>query len=317
MARKILSDIYLAAHSRPEFHVTASIGISVYPEDGEDEQTLLKNADIAMYHAKQQGKNNFQFHSKQMSAHSQERLALESGLRHALERNEFRLHYQPKMNIGTSRMTGMEALLRWQHPDIGMGPPAQFIPLAEETGLIGPIGRWVIRTACLQNKAWQDQGLPAMRVAINLSPTQLADEMLVEDVKAILKETGMRSHLLELEITESMLMQNPKRTTEILTALKGLGLRLAIGHFGTGHSSLASLSLVPIDTIKIDRSFISELPGDAEDRAITAAIIAMGKSLDLALVAEGVETQGQLDFARARLCEFQVTTPASRCRRNS
>jgi diguanylate cyclase (GGDEF)-like protein/PAS domain S-box-containing protein len=307
VARKILSDIVTPLDILgQEFRVTASIGIGIYPQDGGDEQTLMKNADIAMYHAKQEGKNNYQFHSEKMDTNSLERLALESGLRRALERNEFELHYQAKIDLRTSRMTGMEALLRWRHPDLGMVPPSQFIPIAEETGLIGPIGQWVIRTACLQNKAWQDQGLPPVRVAVNLSPRQFTDDNLPKSIAAILKETGMGAAWLELEITESMIMHDVGKTMQKLNTLGKTGIRIAIDDFGTGHSSLAYLKRFPIDTLKIDRSFIRDLPGDAEDKAITTAIIAMGRSLELTVVAEGVETREQLDFLRAHGCdEFQ------------
>jgi diguanylate cyclase (GGDEF)-like protein/PAS domain S-box-containing protein len=307
VARKILADVGSPLDIKgQEFRVSASIGVSIFPQDGGDEQTLMKNADIAMYHAKQEGRNNYQFHSETMDTHSLERLALESSLRRALERNEFELHYQAKTSLGTSRMTGMEALLRWQHPDLGMLAPAQFIPIAEETGLIVPIGYWVIRTACLQNKAWQDRGLPPMRVAVNLSARQFTDESLTRSVASILEETGMDPAWLELEITESLIMHNVGRTMQVLTTLGNLGIRIAIDDFGTGHSSLAYLKRFPIDALKIDRSFISDLPGDAEDKAITTAIIAMGKSLDLTVVAEGVETQDQLDCLRALGCdEFQ------------
>ena len=307
MAHKILFEIASSLDILgQEFRVTASIGISIYPQDGQDEQTLMKNADIAMYHAKQEGKNNFQFHSEQMDTHTLARLALESSLRHALDRNEFQLHYQAKMNLGTSRMTGMEALLRWRHPDLGMIPPAQFIPIAEEIGLIGSIGQWVIRTACRQNKAWQDRGFPPMRVAVNLSARQFNDENLVESITAILEETRMDPKCLELEITESMIMHNVGTTMRKLTALGSAGIRIAIDDFGTGHSSLAYLKRFPIDTLKIDRSFVSDLTRNTEDQTITATIITMGKSLDLTVVAEGVETQEQLDFLRAHGCdEFQ------------
>ncbi len=307
VARKILSEIASALDILgQEIRVTASIGISIYPRDGEDEQTLMKNADIAMYHAKQEGKNNFQYHSEQMDTHSLARLALESSLRRALERNEFQLYYQAKINLGNSRMTGMEALLRWRHPDLGMVPPAQFIPIAEEIGLIGSIGQWVIRTACQQNKAWQDRGFPSMRMAVNLSARQFNDENLVESIAAILEETRMDPTFLELEITESMIMHNVDTTMRKLTALGSTGIRIAIDDFGTGHSSLAYLKRFPIDTLKIDRSFVSDLTRSTEDRTITATIVAMGKSLDLTVVAEGVETREQLDFLRAQGCdEFQ------------
>jgi diguanylate cyclase (GGDEF)-like protein/PAS domain S-box-containing protein len=286
-----------------EFRVTASIGISIYPEDGQDEQTLMKKADIAMYHAKEEGKNNFQFHSERMDTHSFERLALESSLRRALERNEFQVHYQAKMDFATGQMTGMEALIRWQHPDLGMVSPVQFIPIAEETGLIVPIGKWVLRTACLQNKAWQKEGLPPLSVAVNLSARQFADENLLADVTSILNETGMNAAFLELEITESMIMHNVDKAVQTLTKLKTLGIRLSIDDFGTGYSSLSNLKRFPIDTLKIDRSFIRDLPGDSEDKAITRAIIAMGKSLNMTLVAEGVETQEQAEFLRAHACD--------------
>jgi diguanylate cyclase (GGDEF)-like protein/PAS domain S-box-containing protein len=289
-----------------ELRVTASIGISIYPQDGQDEQTLMKNADIAMYHAKQQGKNNFQFHSEQMDTHTLARLALESSLRHALDRNEFQLYYQAKIDLRTSRMSGMEALLRWRHPDLGMVPPAQFIPIAEEIGLIGSIGQWAIRTACRQNKAWQERGFPPMRVAVNLSARQFNDDNLVEGITAILEETRMDPACLELEITESMIMHNVGTTMRKLTALGDAGIRIAIDDFGTGHSSLAYLKRFPIDTLKIDRSFVSDLTRSTEDKTITAAIITMGKSLGLTVVAEGVETLEQLDFLRAHGCdEFQ------------
>ena len=304
VAHKILADIASSLDILgQEFRVTASIGISIYPRDGQDEQTLMKNADIAMYHAKQEGKNNFQFHSEQMDTHTLARLALESSLRRALERNEFALYYQAKMNLGTSRITGMEALLRWRHPDLGMVPPVQFIPIAEEIGLIESIGQWVIRTACRQNKAWQDRGFPPMRVAVNLSARQFNDENLVQSIAAILAETRMDPTCLELEITESMIMHNVGTTMLKLTALGNTGIRIAIDDFGTGHSSLAYLKRFPIDTLKIDRSFVADLTRSSEDKTITATIITMGKSLDLTVVAEGVETQEQLDFLRMNGCD--------------
>jgi diguanylate cyclase (GGDEF)-like protein/PAS domain S-box-containing protein len=307
VAQKILFEIASALDIlEQEIRVTASIGISIYPEDGEDEQTLMKNADIAMYHAKQEGKNNFKFHSEKMDTHTLARLALESSLRRALDRNEFELYYQAKINLGTSRMAGMEALLRWRHPDLGMVPPTQFIPIAEEVGLIGSIGQWVIRSACQQNKAWQDLGYPPMRVAVNLSARQFTEENLVQSIAAILEETRLDPAWLELEITESMIMHNVATTMQKLTTLGDMGIRIAIDDFGTGHSSLAYLKRFPIDTLKIDPSFVSDLTRSTEDKTITAAIITMGKSLDLIVVAEGVETAEQLDFLRAHGCdEFQ------------
>jgi EAL domain-containing protein (putative c-di-GMP-specific phosphodiesterase class I) len=282
--------------------VTASIGISMFPNDAQDEQALMKNADMAMYLAKEEGKNNFQFYSKDIKAQSVERLTLETSLRRALEREEFFLHYQAKLDLATGVISGVEALLRWQHPDLGLVSPAQFIPLAEETGLIVPIGTWVLKTACVQNMAWQHAGLPPVHMAVNLSPRQFADENLLTDLATVLRETGMRPELLELEITESMVMGNVDRAARQLNAIKEMGVRLAIDDFGTGYSSLAQIKRFPIDTIKVDRSFIREIPNDAEDKAIAEAIIAMGRSLSLTVVAEGVETEEQQAFLRAHAC---------------
>jgi diguanylate cyclase (GGDEF)-like protein len=286
-----------------EFRVTASIGISAYPQDGLDEQTLTKNADIAMYQAKAEGKNNFQFYSEKLNANSLARLTLESGLRHALERNEFRLHYQAKRDILSRRVTGMEALLRWEHPDLGVVAPMQFIPVAEETGLIVPIGKWVLRTACMQNVAWQRQGLPVLSIAVNLTARQFRDDQLLVDVSAILAETGMDAKLLELEIAESLLTHDVENTLRILTAVKALGIRIAIDDFGTGYSSLATLQRFPLDTIKIDRSFVRDIAGGADDTGLADAIIAMGKSLSMTVVAQGVETKAQADFLRIHACD--------------
>jgi diguanylate cyclase (GGDEF)-like protein len=289
-----------------EFRVTASIGISAYPQDGLDEQTLTKNADIAMYQAKAEGKNNFQFYSAALNANSLERLALESSLRHALERNEFRLCYQAKCDIGTGRITGMEALLRWAHPDLGLLVPMQFIPMAEETGLIVPIGRWVLETACSQNVAWQNAGAPPLNIAVNLSARQFADERLLEDVRAALETVGMDPGLLELEISESVLIRDVDTTLRILTALKGLGIRIAIDDFGVGYSSLTTLQRFPLDTIKIDRSLIRSIAVDAENWGLADAVITMGRNLSLTVVAQGVETSEQAEYLRAHACdEFQ------------
>ena len=286
-----------------EYHVTGSIGISTYPTDGRDPASLLKNADIAMYLAKDSGKNNFQFYSAKHNVHSFERLALESALRHALGREEFTLHYQPKIDIGTGNIVGVEALLRWNQPDLATVSPAQFIPLAEETGLIVPIGRWVLRTACAQAAAWRREGLPELRVAVNLSARQFADETLIDDIAAALQEAGLPAECLELEITESMVMQNPERAVTTLTRVRDLGISVAIDDFGTGYSSLGYLKRFPIDTVKIDRSFIKDLPHDADDAAITRAVIAMAGSLHIRVIAEGVETRDQLEFLRAHDCD--------------
>jgi len=286
-----------------ECRVTASIGISIYPRDGEDEQSLMKNADMAMYFSKEEGRNNYQFYSKDIQSQSKERFSIETNLRLALERKEFSLEYQARLDFKTGTITGVEALLRWNNPYLGSVTPTQFIPVAEETGLILPIGRWVMKTACAQNIAWQRQGLPAICMAVNLSLRQLMDDNLLEDIKATLKESGMAPNLLELEITESMVMNNPTRLIAVLTKIKELGLRLAIDDFGTAYSSLAQIKHFPIDTLKVDRSFIRNLPQDYEDKAITEAIISMGKTLSLTVVAEGVETKEQEDFLREQVCD--------------
>ena len=286
-----------------EYHVTGSIGISTYPADGLDPASLLKNADIAMYLAKDRGKNNFQFYSAQQNAHSFERLALESALRHALERREFVLHYQPKIDMRTNRIIGVEALLRWNHPDLGVVAPNQFIPLAEETGLIVPIGRWVLRTACAQSAAWRSDGLPGVRIAVNLSARQFSDDALIADIGDALAEAALAPEGLELEITESMVMQNPERAVSTLSRLRELGISVSIDDFGTGYSSLGYLKRFPIDNVKIDRSFIKDLPHDSDDAAITRAVIAMAQSLRIRVVAEGVETREQLEFLREHECD--------------
>jgi diguanylate cyclase (GGDEF)-like protein len=304
VAQKILSAI-----SRPllligqEFRVTASIGISTYPQDGLDEQTLKRNADIAMYQAKAEGKNNFQFYSQKLNAHSLERLTLESSLRHALERNEFRLHYQAKRDIGSGRITGMEALLRWEHPDLGTVAPMQFIPVADETGLIVPIGRWVLETACSQSVAWRKQGLPPLSIAVNLTARQFRDEQLLQDVSAILTTTGMDPHLLEIELHESLLMHDVENTLRTLMQLKTLGIRIAVDDFGIGYSSVAMLQRFPLDTIKIDRSIIRDIVGNTANSALADAILAVGRSLSLTVVAQGVETPEQAEYLRTYACD--------------
>jgi len=286
-----------------ECRVTASIGISTYPQDGQDEQSLMKNADIAMYFAKEEGKNNYQFYSENIKSMSNERLTIETNLRHAMERNEFSLDYQAKLDLRTRAISGVEALLRWNNPYLGPITPTQFIPIAEETGMIVPIGRWVIKTACAQNVAWQQQGLPSVCMAVNLSLRQLMNENILEDIKNILNETGMSPDLLELEITESMVMHKPERLIPILTKIKDMGVRLAIDDFGTGYSSLAQIKNFPINTLKVDRSFIRNLPQDSNNKAITEAVIIMGKSLKLTVVAEGVETKEQERFLQEQICD--------------
>ena len=256
-----------------------------------------------MYLAKEDGKNGFRFFSGEIKAQSIERLTLETGLRRALEREQFSLHYQPKVDMESGQITGVEALLRWKHPELGLVPPAQFIPLAEETGLIVPIGRWVLREACAQNMAWQRRGLRPVSMAVNLSPRQFADEQLLHDVDEALAASGMSPVLLQLEITESMVMRNVTRAVRVLDAIQSRGIRLAIDDFGTGYSSMSLMKQFPIDTIKIDRSFVRDLPRDSEDQAIAQAIISMGKALGMTVVAEGVETAEQQAFLRDHRCD--------------
>lgn len=304
-----LTQKILAAAMKPimimdkECRVTASIGISIFPRDGEDDQTLIKNADIAMYFAKEEGKNNYQFYSKDIKTQSTERMSIETNLRFALERKEFSLDYQARLDLKTGMITGVEALLRWENPFLGSVTPTRFIPVAEETGLIVPIGRWVLKTACAQNILWQNQGLPPVRISVNLSLRQLMDDNLVEDIKTVLDESGMPPNLLELEISESMLMHNPPQMIAVLTRIKKMGVRLAVDNFGTGYSSLAQISHFPIDTLKVDRSFIRNIAMDSEDKAIIESIINMGKHLSLTVVAEGVETQVQDDLLRKLICD--------------
>ncbi len=305
VAQKLLTVLarpyVLAGH---EYHLTASIGISTFPDDGSDTQTLLKNAETAMYRAKARGTNSYQFYSAEMNVHSFERLVLEGFLRHALELQQFQLYYQPKIDLRTGRVTGMEALLRWMHPGMGTISPVKFIPLAEETGLIVPIGAWVLEAACAQNRLWQEQGLPPMRVAVNLSARQFAHgDVLLATIEDVLKRTGMPAHLLELEITESVAMDNPEHAVALLKKLKALGITLAIDDFGTGYSSLAYLKRFPLDSVKIDRSFIKDIPGDSDDVAIAQAVIALAHSLHLTVIAEGVETDAHVEFLQAQGCD--------------
>ena len=294
---------------------TSSIGITLFGDKRESTSEVLQHADIAMYQAKEDGKNNFQFYSEKLNANSLERLTLESSLRHALERAEFELYYQAKHDMATGNIAGMEALLRWHHPDLGIVAPMKFIPVAEETGLIVPIGKWVLRSACEQNVAWQRAGLPRLNIAVNLTARQFWDEHLLHDIAATLQETGMEASLLEIEIHESLLIQHVERTLKILTALKRLGVKIAIDDFGTGYSSLSTLQRFPLDSIKIDRSFIRDLATRGDQSNLTQAIIAMGKSLSLTVVAQGVETKAQAHFLREHACDeiqgFYFNKPVS------
>ena len=304
VARELLSvlsqPVQLSGH---ECNTTASIGIAMYPTDGADVQTLTKNADMAMYLAKEDGKNDFRFFTKAVRTQSIERLTLETALRRAVERNQFSLHYQPKVDMVSGQITGVEALLRWTHPELGVLAPMQFIPLAEETGLIVPIGRWVLKEACAQNMAWQHRGLRPVSMAVNLSPRQFADENLLQDIDEALAASGMSPVLLQLEVTESMVMRNVSRAVKVLDAIQSRGIRLAIDDFGTGYSSMSLMKQFPIDTIKIDRSFVRDLPRDSEDQAIAQAIISMGKALGMTVIAEGVETTEQQAFLRNHACD--------------
>ena len=285
------------------FLVTGSIGIAQYPADGRDAATLLKYADAAMYLAKSKGKNNIQFYSAELADMAAKQFDVESALRLALTRNELLLHYQPKVGMSGAGILGVEALARWMHPSRGMVPPAEFIPVAEERGLIIPLGRWVIREVCRQNRDWRRAGLVAPRVAVNLSAWQFTDKDLVSDIGDAMAQYGVGSEEFEVELTESVLMTDPERANSVLQRLHRMGVKIAIDDFGTGYSSLSYLKRFPADALKIDRSFICGLPGDADDRAITQAVIAMAHALGLKVVAEGVETEEQLGLLRALGCD--------------
>lgn len=286
-----------------EVSVTCSIGYSVYPQDGDDATALLKHADAAMYRAKKEGGNRTRRYRPGLSSHASERLEVETQLKQALQRDEFLLHYQPQIEIASGRIVGVEALIRWQHPLRGLVPPIQFIPLAEESGLIEPIGRWVLRTACAQAAAWQHSGLPAVRMAINVSARQFHDPALVSMVAQVLAEHGLAPDHLELEITESMSMKDPEESFRILTSFKALGISIAIDDFGTGYSNLAYLRQFPVRRIKLDRAFVSELGSQSSSHAIVEAIVAMAHKLDLQVVAEGVETAEQREHLLRYGCD--------------
>ncbi|GAB2900359.1 hypothetical protein GCM10027046_31710 [Uliginosibacterium flavum] len=286
-----------------ELHVTLSIGISVYPDDGSDVDVLMQNADTAMYHAKADGRNSYQFFTADMNSLAVQRLFVESSLRRALKQNEFVLHYQPKINLDSGFMTGAEALIRWHDPDLGLISPAQFVPVAEECGLIVPIGRWVMREACRQIQAWLDAGLHVVPVAVNISALEFRREDFLEDIALILKETGVAPRYLELELTESILMQDAESSAAVLVAIKAMGMRLAIDDFGTGYSSLSYLKRFPIDALKIDQSFVREITTNADDATIVNAVIGMGKNLKQKIIAEGVETAEQLALLQTQKCD--------------
>jgi len=284
-------------------YLTASLGVALYPGDGTDPNTLLGNADIATHRAKEQGRNNCQFYLPQMNARTLQRMQTEAALRGALERGEFLLHYQPKADLYTGALCGFEALLRWQNPEHGLVPPGEFIAVLEDTGLIVPVGEWVLRTVCRQISAWQKLGLKALPVAVNLSARQFQQENLEAEIRNILSETGIHPRLLELELTESLLMTDAEAAAQTLRNLKSIGVRLAVDDFGTGYSSLAYLKRFPLDCLKIDRAFIRDCIANPDDAMIATAVINLAHSLKLKVVAEGVETEPQLNFLRSRGCD--------------
>ncbi len=286
-----------------EVHISASIGVSVFPADGVEADHLLQHADSAMYHAKKNGRNAFQFFAPVMNAHARERLELESGLRRALVQGEFELHYQPKVDVRTGRIDSAEALIRWRHPKRGLTAPSGFIPIAEETGLIVPIGEWVLREACRQARAWQASGQRPLRIAVNLSAQQFKQRSLVATVRDALTAAGLEPGYLELELTESAVMQDAESSIQVLRQLSGLGVRISVDDFGTGYSSLSYLRRLPLDKLKIDRSFIREVAASRDDAEIVRAIISLAHSLHLKVIAEGVETSDQLTFLRGLGCD--------------
>jgi diguanylate cyclase (GGDEF)-like protein/PAS domain S-box-containing protein len=287
-----------------ELFTTCSIGIALFPNDGEASDILIKNADAAMHIAKERGKDRFQLYSSAIANNSFERLVLENSLRRALDRDEFRLYYQPQLDLRTGKSIGVEALIRWQHPDLGFIPPMEFIPIAEETGLIHSIGEWVLKTACEQKKIWDQQGFKYLRVSVNLSARQFHYANLVEMIDGVIKKTGIDPQDLDLELTESTIMEHLEETTETLRKLKDMGAHISIDDFGTGYSSLMYLKTFPIDTIKIDKSFVKDMTTDSDDQAITQAIISMAHSLKLDVVAEGVETKEQLELLKSQNCDI-------------
>ena len=284
-------------------NIGCSLGISIFPEHGADGETLIKNADAAMYNAKHIGRNNFQFFTNDMNAQVMERLTLENSLRLAIARKELSLVYQPQLDMASGRITGLEALLRWQHSELGLVPPDKFIRIAENSGLIAPIGEWVLRTACTQARKWQDEGIPAVTVAVNVSAVQFRQENFCEFISKVLQETGLAARYLELELTESLLLSSADLTLSVLRKLKATGIMLSIDDFGTGYSSFGYLRQFQVNKLKIDRSFIRDVAVKPDDAAITAAIIGLAKNLNLKVIAEGVENEAQMSFLRGHQCD--------------
>jgi diguanylate cyclase (GGDEF)-like protein/PAS domain S-box-containing protein len=319
-----LSEAIQAAFAEPlrvdeeEFFLSVRTGIAVYPDDGQDSETLLKNADVALHHAKRD-EHASAFYTPEMGVRAADRLTLENRLRRALPNNELLLHYQPQVDVHDGHIHGMEALVRWQNPERGLVPPDQFIGIAEQTGLIESFGEWILRTACAQNKAWQDMGLPPVTMAVNISARQFRQKNLIQIVRSALEDTGLEPRWLELEITESMLMTRPEEAEQTLHQITDMGVKVALDDFGTGYSSLAYLKRFPVHSLKIDRSFVRDIHTDPDDAAIVAAVISLAKSLDMGLVAEGVELKEQLDFLRSLDCElyqgyyFSKPVPAEQC----
>jgi diguanylate cyclase (GGDEF)-like protein/PAS domain S-box-containing protein len=303
-AAKLLAALTMPYHiGQHDVIVPVSIGVSIYPDDGENAEMLINNADVAMYHAKENGRNNYQFFKHEMNIRATERQFIESSLRVALERNEFSLHYQPKIDLSSGAITGVEALLRWKHPERGFIPPAQFVPIAEDTGLILPIGHWVLSEACRQSREWLDAGFAPVPMAVNISAVEFRSRDFLENVRAVLKESRIEAHCLELELTESVLMKHAESTVAMLKSLKEIGVQLTVDDFGTGYSSLSYLRQFPIDALKVDQSFVHEISSRPDDAAIVSAVISMGNSLKKRVIAEGVETREQLDFLTAEGCE--------------
>ncbi len=304
MAQKILEAVKLPIQIHPhELSVTASIGIAVYPDDGDSVDELTRHADAAMYHAKSAGRNQYQFFTQEMSARVAAQLLLENSLKKAISNQELVLYYQPKVCLKTGNIIGAEALIRWQHPEWGLIMPDRFIPIAEDSGLIKNIGNWVLREACTQNKRWQDAGLPKLPIAINVSVVELNQNAFMQEITRVLMQTGLQPHYLELEVTESVAIQGQVSVIQDLNALKDMGVRLSVDDFGTGYSSLSYLKMLPVNTIKIDKSFIRDIQIDLNDAAIVTAIIKMSQSLGLTVIAEGVETPAQLAFLKAHDCD--------------